>query len=312
MQRVMWIAALCGAVLLNGGTARAEEGSEEAAGPNTGKIGFSAGFDVTTEYLFRGIFQEDQGLILQPWFEASVALFEFEGPISSVDFVAGMWNSIHDGPTGSSAPGPGAWYEADVYAGFKFGLPANFSSELTYTYLGAPDPPGSIYAEEFSFSLAYDDSELWNFDLSERVRSQTGLPGFGGLQPYVTYVIEVDGASDGVGNGGDQYLEIGIGPQCTVLPSETMPVTLTVPLVIGLSVDDYYESPIDGDDEAFGFLQVGLDFSVPLWFVPADYGSWSAHAGVNFFFLGDTVDDFNDGDDKHFEVIGVFGVSMEY
>ena len=134
------------------------------------------------------------------------------------------------------------------------------------------------------------------------------IAGFEGLQPYVMYVIEVDGASDGVGNGGDSYVEFGIGPTVEILPS----VTMEVPVVVGLSVDDYYESPIDGHDDTFGFLQVGVDFTVPLAFIPSDFGGWSAHAGVNVVFLGDSVDDFNDSNNEDTEVIGVFGIGFEY
>ena len=124
------------------------------------------------------------------------------------------------------------------------------------------------------------------------------------------FVAEVDGASDGVGNGGDTYMEFGIAPSYTLI--ENPNITMTIPVAIGLSLDDYYESPIDGEDDTFGFFQAGLDFSTPLPFGSGDYGSWSAHAGVNFVFLGDTVEDFNDGSDKDFEVIGTFGISMEY
>ena len=90
--------------------ATAQEQADQAAEPNTGNISLSAGFDVTTEYLFRGIFQEDQGAIVQPWFEIGVDLFKSDGPIRSAALTFGLWNSLHSGPSGSGSGGPGGWW----------------------------------------------------------------------------------------------------------------------------------------------------------------------------------------------------------
>ena len=282
---------------------------EEEAGPNQGKVSFSAGFDVTTQYLFRGIFQENQGSILQPWGELGFSLFESEGAIKSVGISFGTWNSIHNGPSSDGPFATGDWYESDWYAGVSVGLPGNLTFDGSYVNLLAPDVAGtSFFAEEFDLSLSYDDSGLWNLDIA----------GFEGLQPYVLYVVEVDGASDGAGNGGDSYLEIGISPSVNVINCETAPVTMTVPVTVGLSLDDYYESPLppagDGDDETFGFFLIGVDFSMPLSFVPSNYGAWSAHAGVNVVFLGDSTIDLYDASDSTngTEVIGTFGIGFEY
>jgi len=40
---------------------------EEAVGPNAGATTLSVGFEITKQYMFRGIYQEDQGFIIQPW-----------------------------------------------------------------------------------------------------------------------------------------------------------------------------------------------------------------------------------------------------
>ena len=136
---------------------------QEEDGPNLGRVSFSAGFDATTQYLFRGIFQEDQGMILQPWAELGFSVFESEGAIKSVDIIFGTWNSIHDGPTSDGPFATGGWYEADWYGGLSLGLPANFSFDATYVNLLAPDVAGtSFFAEEFDLTLSYDDSGLWN------------------------------------------------------------------------------------------------------------------------------------------------------
>jgi len=298
--------ALLVAVVVSATTLPASAQEGEAAGPNTGKVSFSAGVDLTTQYMFRGIAQEDQGAIVQPWVELGFNLYEGDGPISSVDLTVGLWNSLHDGPTSDSPFANGGWYECDFYAGVSLGLPANFSFDATYVHLGAPDVAGtSLFAQEWDFTLAYDDSSWW-----ENVK----IPGFGGLQPYFMYVIETDGASDGFGNGGDSYFEFGFEPSMTLIESESMPITLSVPFTFGFG-DGYYELDTTGnghadDDDSFGYFDVGVVMSAPLSFIPADYGSWEVAAGVHFLFLGDNAETINGGDGS--EVIGTIGISMSY
>lgn len=73
----------------------------------------SMGVDFTTAYFFRGIVQENQGVISQPWVELGYNLHSADEGLKSVDLVFGVWNSLHDGPTGGAG---GIWYESDFYA----------------------------------------------------------------------------------------------------------------------------------------------------------------------------------------------------
>jgi uncharacterized protein (TIGR02001 family) len=269
------------------------------------RFSLEAGVDFTTQYMFRGIFQEDQGFIGQPWVEAGVNLYSSDdAPINSIDFTVGLWNSIHDGPS-TAAPGfSGDWYEADFYAGLTFGLPANFSFDVTYIRLGAPDLVGDdIFAQEWDFTVAYDDAELWNTD----------IPDFTGLQPYITVAVETDGASDGIGNGGDIYIELGIAPAFTLIEHDQYPVTLSIPLTLGFG-DGYYEiaTPTGIDDDAFGYFDAGLELSAPLAFMPAETGAWTLTVGMHVLALGDNTKAINDGDDPDVEVIGSVGISVAF
>jgi hypothetical protein len=45
-----------------------------SAAPNTGKFSISGGVDITTAYFFRGILQERDGFIIQPYGELGWAL----------------------------------------------------------------------------------------------------------------------------------------------------------------------------------------------------------------------------------------------
>jgi hypothetical protein len=82
---------------------------------------------------------------------------------------------------------------------------------------------------------------------------------------------------------------------------------------LGLSLGDYYE--LGGNDNTFGFLDVGGLVTVPLSGVPARFGAWNFHAGVNVLTFGDTTEALNvgkDGDSSKAKVIGLFGIGLSY
>ena len=280
----------------------------EGEGPNMGAISFSAGVDMTTQYNFRGMNREDQGAIVQPWFEITSQLYSGDALAPIIEGVAlklGMWNTIHD--SSPATQGHGSYYEADYYAGVVLDLPQNLTGEILYMYREDPDAVGN-YAEEVNFRLDYDDAGWWE--------GAVPLAGFHGLQPHVLIALETDGAMDLLGNGGDVYYEIGIAPSVCILDNETWPVTLTVPVTLGLG-DDYYEyiNRNTGaiESESFGFVSVGADLSVPIKAIPGEFGQWTAHAGVEVVFCGDGAEALtsnNELDDT--EIIGSAGVSMSY
>lgn len=289
-------------------TAQAQEG------PNTGAISLSASLDWTNEYWFRGIAQEDQGIILQPGLDVGIALWSNDD--FSVDAYVGTWNSLHfNNPTGTgnNNAGTDAWFEADWYGGFAIGLPMNLWADVSYIVLYGPDT-GGIFAEEIDLAVGLDDSEMWG---------DTGIPGWTGLQPYVLVAFETDGASDyGAAGTGQQeegiYLELGIAPGFTLVESEDYPIDLTIPMTLGLSIDDYYQyvdvSSGTVESDTFGFFDIGVVASMPLSFVPADYGSWSVSAGVHVLILNEDLVQGTVGDANYDEirVVGTLGVGMEY
>ncbi len=276
-------------------TTRAAEG-EAPAGPNTGAISFTAGFDVTSQYWFRGLAQENQGGIIQPWLDMSITLIDNDD-FSFATYI-GTWNSVHSGnPTDG-------WYEADFYIGGAFEIKSlGVGVDISYINLYNPDG-GGIFTEEIDLGFSYDDSALW------------GDSGFA-LNPYATFAFEINGGSDN-GTSEGVYLELGIEPSFTIIESETQPVDLAIPVALGLSLDDYYEDgQAANDDDLFGFLDIGAVLSTPLP-VPAEYGSWSLSFGVHVIFLGDTAETIagptgfgvTGGDSTEF--YAHFGISIEY
>jgi len=274
---------------------RAGEMHEHIPQPNTGKISISTGFDITNAYYFRGIFQENQGFIVQPWLDATVNLKE------NLDLTFGIWNSFHDAQTGatSNRSGPDSWYEADLYIGLTMAVAENYSLGVTYTAYTSPnDAFGTIH--EFALNMSHDDSAAW----------ADVLPG--GLQPSITLAFEVDGSALGPDEG--IYLELAIEPSFVLMTSEGSPITLSIPVTVGLSLTDYYGAPNGSNpsknDPNFGFLDVGAVLTIPLSDIPTDYGTWEATVGVHWLLLSENTELANNGDDN--EIIATFGISMGY
>lgn len=274
--------------------------AQDDAGPNQGKVSFSAGLDITSAYFFRGIIQEDQGLITQTWLDATFNLSD------TVDLTIGIWNSMHDAQTGAPANGTGPdwWYEADLYLGLSMAVSENCSLGLTYTAYTSPnDAFGTIH--ELAVSASHDDSGAWGGSFLEG----------SGLQPSFTIARELDGQADG-GSDEGTYLEVGIEPSFTLIDSQDQPVTLSIPVTVGLSIGDYYEENLSGtpagpyDDSNFGYLDIGAVLSTPLN-IPADYGQWEASLGLHYLFLSEATEAANaNGDDSEF--ILSLGISMGY
>ncbi len=279
---------------------------------NTGRVSVAFGTDFATAYFFRGLLQEENGFVAQPWIELGINLYESEGAISSIDFAMGSWNSVHSKETGGAGSTVPPWFESDAYFTLSAGVFENFTLSLTYTALTSPNNAFSTI-HELGGTIGYNDASFWE---------SVGLsfPGFEGFQPYVTIIGELDGQADAPSTGGDEgiYLQIGVEP--TILICEPIDLVLAIPLTAGFSIDNYYEDFADGDDDFFGYFDVGLVLSMPLWFIPPEFGAWELSAGVHFLFLGDTAEGYsgsgpagrawNGGDD--FQVIGVMGFAMSY
>jgi hypothetical protein len=279
---------------------------EEVAPINNGNVSFSVGFDLFTEYWFRGIDQgpeQRQGVQFQPYIDVAFDLWSYED--FSLAYYFGTWNSFS-----TAADSGGNWYESDIYTGFSVGLPMNFAIDFGYTLLYNPSG-GGTFSQEIYAGASYDDSAFW---------SDQGLDHwqFAGLQPYVYFAVEVEGASDGTASGQSDgtYAEIGIEP-AVILPfsPQDYPLSFSVPIAAGFSLDDFYEIDEDGDgdysDACWGFVSIGFQLGVPLPFIPAEYGAWEATAGFTLLVLSDELQSVA-GDGDQVQPIGNFGLSMSY
>lgn len=266
--------------------------------PNSGAISVGAGIDFGTDYFFRGIVQETEGFIAQPYLEAGMSLYD--GDAASVSLTAGTWSSLHSADYAGFGGAPGIFYETDFYAGLGFGFAEGWGGDVTYTaYMSPRGSFGTV--KELAIGVSHDDM----------------------LAPYATFAFELAGNAAGENEG--TYLELGIEP---ALPLDDAPVGVSFPVAVGLSLSDYYDAgagaslsatadgPIDrhdpdGVNETFGFFNVGAMVGIPISGIPAEYGSWEFTAGVNLMFFGDALQAIN-GMDDGFTPIGVFGLSLGY
>ena len=283
LTAVRWLSVSVLMVLVSVATASPAR-AQGSADPNPGSLTLTGGFDFANAYFFRGIFQDDTGVVMWPYGELGFALHSGDGVLKSVSAIVGTWNSLHTGDAGSNGPSGKLWYESDFYTGASFGF-GRTTVGVTYTAYSSPNQMfGTV--KELSFKVAVDDS---------------GLLGAASVKPYALLAQELDGQADGGANEGT-YLELGIGPGYSLSK-----MTVTVPVKIGLSLSDYYEG-ITGD-ETFGFASVGGVVTIPLTSAPTRFGSWNIHGGVEFLMLGDRNEAVF-GDSSH--VIGSVGIGLSY
>ena len=258
--------------------------------PNPGRLTVSGGIDFTNAYMFRGLRQDDTGLIMWPFGDLAIDVYDGDGTLENATVNVGIWNSLHTGSAGSDGPSGELWYESDFYTSFTLGFDGGLNVGATYTAYISPNDSFST-VKEISFRAAVDDTSGF-----------TGLS----LRPYALLAFELDTAPGlGQADGGEEagsYLEIGIAPGWT-----NDYATIAFPLKAGFSLGDYYE--LAGEDHSFGFFSVAATASVPLGGT-TDYGAWNLRGGVEFQSLGDTPEAFDLGDQS--KVIGSIGIAFSY
>ena len=270
--------------------------------PNPGGITISGAYDFSNTYMFRGIRQETEGLIMWPALDVGLSLFSGEGSLKSFGVNFGTWNSLHvNNPSGSDNERNGKmWYESDFYTTLGFGLSGGVTASMTYTAYTSPNDAFTS-VKEIAFKFGWDDS---------------GALGKYSTKPYVLVASELDtstnvGQADG-GSDAGTYMEVGVSPGYTASRW-----AVAVPLKVGVSLSNYYENPLTFEDERFGYFSAGGIVTVPFTAMPSNIGTWNVHAGVEFQKLGETTKVFlndldDDGELKSTKFIYTFGFGFSY
>ncbi|MFA6044915.1 MAG: hypothetical protein WC718_08015 [Phycisphaerales bacterium] len=265
------------------------EANADAPSSGTSSLSVQLNLDFTNAYFYRGIRQQDRGLLVQPAARLTTRLVDDDD--FRLDGFLGTWNSFGPNSGTQTSDFIEDWYESDLYGGFTL-TRGNLSLTTSYTFLTSPSDAFQT-VQELGFTLALDDSE-WLKQWA--------------LKPYATLALETgSNGSDSPDLDNGVYLEIGIAPGCSFDIGESQ-VTLTFPASVGLSLSNYYQDA-GGNDDTFGFAQVGAKASLPLG-EPGRFGAWTLNAGVSALFLGDHTKAFNKGEDT--EVIGTLGLQCSF
>ncbi|MCA3006808.1 MAG: hypothetical protein INH34_00375 [Phycisphaerales bacterium] len=248
------------------------------------------GMDFTTQYFFRGIRQETQGLILQPWGEIGYALTDGNETVRGLDLTFGAWSSLNSGGSNTGEDTDGSWYEGRGFIDLTAGIAEKWTMGLRYTAYGNPNNAARRFrtVQEVEVRAELDD------------RGYLGDVIDGGLQPYALVAVESAGEREYYNAGITADTNAGIYGELGVNPSFALGVRdddlrLHVPVKVGLSLSDYYQDSESGKDDFFGYLDVGVEVRQPLAFVPRRLGPWSAFVGVHFLLLGDNCEERNKG-----------------
>lgn len=289
MQKTIFVSLLLPCALL----AQENTSFQERIDARDAAISGRLSFDFTTQYFFRGIVQENKGIIVQPSIDLSMKVLEGDDTLRKLNVVVGQWNSLHSDQTNSGGSG-GVWYESRFYLGVESQLGERWHAGLRYNTYSFPNS-GNTPIQEFALSVRFDDAGVFSESFS--------------LQPTLTIAKEVSGQRDG-GNDKGTYAELAIAPSWTIGTLGQSDLTLTIPGKVGTSLGGYYERPAGGGDDFFGYLQGGAVLSNQLDFLPAGLGPWNAHVGLHLLLLAGNTKSYNSGDNAEF--IFEFGMSTEF
>jgi hypothetical protein len=236
----------------------------QAAEPVESKVSFSGGLDFSSHFISFGADVWGGGNDPSP-FSSRSTVFAY-GTLSAkiTDEIGGfvnVWTDLNDN-TDSAIGGP--IQEIDLNAGltytwdkFTFGAAHNY-------WLYAGDNENAI-----EITAAYNDAGSYgDLDLA--------------LNPSLLFHWRYNGQGE---QSNSLVVQLGIRPTVyTALKDSDYPITFAVPTNIALFTDDY-----QGGTSGLGYFNVGVVAGVPLAFVPAEYGSWSASAGITYWYTPDST-----------------------
>ncbi len=233
--------------------------TQAAAEEEESPVSVLVGADFPSSYFFRGFRQEgDPKLTVQPFVDVAVAG-------EQVSFNVGVWNSLH---TGSLKDADAGFYETDFYVAATVGqVKATYTA---YMYPGFNDDTLATI-HELMLSTTFDHM----------------------LAPSVALAMEFakpEGADKGV------YLELGVAPAIPM--SDDAPVSITIPVKVGLSLKDYY-----GED-TFGYVSAGISIGKSI------SDAFEIHGSATVFGFGDTLKFVNN--DKAGQFVASVGASVGF
>lgn len=254
----------------------AETAAVEPAAPPL-KLNVLLQLDVSDHYITpRGLNVENDGVIFQPLALLFANLYSSETTfVSDVTLTAGVWSSLHSERSGAD---PSHWNEFDPIFGLSYKFADHFKFETNYTAFKSMTDSYPM-SHHLELKLSMDDSK-W-------------LGKFA-LNPYLAYWKELDDKATVVFDSSTSkesfYFTLGINP--TV---KFDAVKLEFPTYINLVGNEFYQK-MNGAPGGAGLavFHTSIKASVPLKFIPQEYGFWTWYAGVKYYHLSnDGLEDGN-------------------
>jgi hypothetical protein len=238
------------------------------------KLSGSIEVAVADRYIYHGYVAEDRGPVVQPYLYLEGQFYTGTGWLSSASVVLSIFNSLQFHHEGIRTQNEmlRTWYEAQ----FEPGVSLVFAEALTLSarYVRLESPNGAFVAgNAVTIELELDD-ERW-------------LGAFA-LHPRFLWFTPITYESDPEGEKG-HYFEAGITPGVTIAKNSAYPISLSFPVTIGFGDQHYFLG------ERFGFVSAGVTASVPLAFVPKEFGSWSVSSSALYYRLGRAPAEFSTG-----------------
>ncbi|HEX4084205.1 MAG TPA: hypothetical protein VHY22_04790 [Chthoniobacteraceae bacterium] len=316
-----FVAAL--ALLVIGAPARAGEETATSPAkevtpppPPPSPIDILLDVEFASEYVTpRGMIVHDEGVTIEPLLLAFVNVYKGDGFLSSAKIVGGVWNDYSTDPVAVHAPFGSEprthWTEIDPIFGVSLGIMKYFTLDVTYTaFVEQIEDIGT--SNHLDTKLTLDDS--------------TWLKQFA-LHPYFEYWQELTGkatdadvpeavygpsrnSASNPAPGSSYYFDVGIDPQYQFGPHVLGGLKIEAPCSVLLPNTRFYGTYY-GASSTVGLFELGLKATVPITCIPANYGHWSMHAGVNYFNFVDNnlynLNVFNAPQEPKRETVQVYG-----
>lgn len=219
----------------------------------------------------RGLIVEDEGLVWQPLLLLFADLYKGDGWLNNVKLTLGTWNSIHTKKSANPNTTTPYWNEFDFIAGLSTTVFKDWTLSATYLLFVSPvddyEPPSNL-----ELQISYSDHFL---------EGLTPGIGKGSLNPYAKLFLELEDKATVSSTDSSFNFEVGFVPKYTF---DFYPVSLEIPTFITFPGNGFYS-----ENGVPGLISTGLKATVPLTFVPKEYGSWSVYGGLQYYHI------YNDG-----------------
>ncbi len=288
------------------------------AGGSASRIHGFADFRIATQYITpRGLVAEKSSPQFQALFGLVFDVYHGDSVINDVSLIGGTWGDYNAHPDKTIVTGGDVWVEQDIFAGFDVKFLNKWDAAYTIQVWTFPDLT--------SGHNELDPTPEYNMDLKISFDDTEYLKDFA-LHPYMDVFWNFTGGDSPVvaqallgKNDNTFYVEMGITPSYTLKAITDLPITFTFPTYFSVGDSSFWGEtpPPDGQRSNLGIFTTGMKISVPLKFIPAEFGNWNTYVGVTYFHTCNPALSYvnsvlQDAGDSHEHFLGYAGVGFSF